>query len=364
MQKINVCICGGGSQGHISAGVIGSNSNFSVNVLTRNPDKWSKNFKTIDLNGNEYRSTINIITNNPDEIIPQCNIVLFCLPGYANRDVLMTIKNSLKPDCIVGSVFGGSGFFLEVFDVLGPEQKSFSLQRVPFTGRSLEYGKSALLKGYKSTLNVAVNNIEYPEKLTGILQDMFNTPVQLLSHYLTVTLSNSNPILHPVRMFVLFKDWTPDTYYSSIPYMYDTDWDDETSELWVECDNELRQIIEKIPINGNEIPTVLEYYGCRNISELTVKIQSIEPFKNVKPHMIKTDKGYSLDIHHRYFTEDIPYGLVLIKSFGEVLRVPTPKTDMIIAWAQRVMNKNFELNTKTIKSLLDNEKKIIKTNKF
>lgn len=30
---INVCICGGGSQGHISAGVIGSNPNYEVNIL-------------------------------------------------------------------------------------------------------------------------------------------------------------------------------------------------------------------------------------------------------------------------------------------------------------------------------------------
>ena len=53
-MKTTVCICGGGSQGHISAGVIGSNSDYSVNILTRRPSMWSHDFKTIDLDGREF----------------------------------------------------------------------------------------------------------------------------------------------------------------------------------------------------------------------------------------------------------------------------------------------------------------------
>jgi opine dehydrogenase len=351
MVKTTVCICGGGSQAHISAGVIGSNPNYCVNILTRQPEKWCHDFVTKDLEGKEYIAVLNEISNEPKEIIPQSDIILICLPGYAIRSVLLNIKDYVQSNSIIGCVFGGSGFFLEAFDIFGKSLKGFALQRVPFTGRSLEYGHSAILKGYKPYLKVATTNIENPKYIAELLQDMYNTPVHLLSHYLEATLSNSNPILHPVRLYVLFKDWTPDTFYSTIPFMYNADWNDETSELWVKCDDELRAIINRLPIKAQEIPTVLDYYECSGIKELTRKIQSIEPFKNVQPHMIETPQGYQLDIDHRYFKEDIPFGLVIIKSVAEYVGVSTPNIDLVLSWAQKVMGKKFKFNNSSFKEL-------------
>lgn len=349
MKKMVVCICGGGSQGHISTGVIGSNPKYTVNVLTRKPELWSHDFTTIDLSGKEYKASIHTISSDP-AIVAQSDIVLICLPGYAINEQLQRIKEYLSPRTIVGCVFGGSGFFIQVQKILGDTAKSFALQRVPYTGRVLEYGHSARLKGYKPYLKVAMMNIEGQDtnNIVNILEDWYSTPVYKLSHYLEATLSNSNPILHPCRLYVLFKDWMPDKVYKRIPFLYDTDWDDETSELWVACDNELREIIRKYPIDEKEIPSVLEYYGCSDTKQLTAKMQSIEPFKGVQPHMIKVEGGYKLDTEHRYFIEDIPYGLVLIKAFAEKVMVPTPNIDRVLEWAQRVMGKEYIINGRLV----------------
>lgn len=341
---INVCICGGGSQGHISAGVIGSNSNYCVNILTRKPALWSHHFKTIDLSGKEYSAQLSTITDNPAEIIPQADVILICLPGYAISDELNKIAPYVSEKSIVGSVFAGSGFFLDALKILGNKVKAFGLQRVPFTGRPLEYGHSARLKGYKPYLKVATLNIKAQDKLVDMLEDWYHTPVYKLSHYLEATLSNSNPLLHPCRLYVLFKDWTPDKIYQKIPYLYDTDWDDESSALWVACDDELSEIISHLPINKSEVPTVLEYYGCENVHQLTKKIQSIVPFKGVQPHMVEVEGGYKLDTAHRYFIEDIPFGLVLIKSFAEQVAVDTPHIDKVLGWAQNLMGKEYLVN--------------------
>ena len=341
---VNVCICGGGSQGHISAGVIGSNPNYNVNVLTRRPEQWAHDFKSIDLEGKEYRAHIDIITDNAADIIPKCDIVLVCLPGYANVSFLETIKEYLSPTTYLGGVFGGSGFFLAVQKVLGHNVPCFALQRVPFTGRPLEYGHSARLKGYKPYLKVGMMNIPDSERILNFLKEVYQVPVYKLSHYMEATLSNSNPILHPVRLYVLFKDWTPTKIYTHIPFLYGEDWDDESSQLWVDCDKELRQIINALPINGEEIPSVLEYYECEDVQALTHKIRSIKPFIGVQPHMIEMEKGYKLDGDHRYFIEDIPYGLVLIKSVADLCHVTTPKIDMVLSWAQTVMGKEYLIN--------------------
>lgn len=348
-KEIFVCVCGGGSQGHISTGVIGSRSGYTVDVLTRRPEQWSNDFVTVDLTGTEYRTVIRTISNDP-AIVSKSDIVLVCLPGYAIGDQLRKIKKYLSPETIVGSVFGGSGFFLQVRNILGEDTKSFALQRVPYTGRPLEYGHSARLKGYKPYLKVATMNIEGEEanNIVKILEDWYKTPVYKLSHYLEATLSNSNPILHPCRLYVLFKDWTPETVYKRIPYLYDDDWDDESSELWVACDNELREIIRRLPVDEKEIPSILEYYGCADTKQLTSKMRSIEPFKGVQPHMIQVEGGYILDREHRYFIEDIPYGLVLIKSFAESVRISTPNIDKVLEWAQRVMGKEYIVDGRLI----------------
>ena len=346
-DKIKVCICGGGSQGHISAGVIGSNPKYSVSILTRRPELWSENFETVDLAGKKYIAKLDIISSNP-AILKDNDIVLVCVPGYAIYDELNFIKEYVK-DKIIGSVFGGSGFFLEILRVLGENTPCFALQRVPFTGRVKEYGHSARLKGYKPYLKVGFMNIDKPleEKLIAIISDWYKTPVYGLSHFLEATLSNSNPILHPCRLFVMFKDWTPERFYNRVPFLYD-EWDDESSKLWVDCDEELRKIINKLPINQSEIPSILNYYQVNNIEELTEKIHSIEPFKGVQPHMIENEKGFKLDPHHRYFIEDIPHGLLVIKSFAEELGVNTPNIDGVLNWAQQIMNKQYIIGNKLL----------------
>lgn len=346
MKNLRICICGGGSQGHISAGVIGNNPKYDVNILTRRPHLWSHSFRTIDLSGKEYQAHLDQISDKPENVIPKADIVLICLPGYAIREELVKIAPYLSKDTIVGCSFGGSGFFLQLFDVLGPNVKGFALQRVPYTGRPREYGHTATLKGYKPYLKVATTNIDNPQQIVNILEDWYSTPVYHLTHWLEATLSNSNPLLHPCRMKVMFKDWTPEKIYNRIPYMYNTDWDDESSKCWLDCDNELRSVMSQLPMNINEVPSILEYYNCEDIHSLTLKMQSIEPFKTVKAHMIEVDGGYKVDSTVRYFTEDIPYGLLLIKAFAQLTKIQTPAIDNVISWAQNVMDKRYIIDGK------------------
>lgn len=342
---MRICICGGGSQGHISAGVIGSRAGNVVDVLTRRPSLWSHYFTTVDLTGKEYKATLNVITDNPAEVIPYADIVYVCAPGNAIADILRKIKPFVTERSIIGSSFGGSGFFLQLFSIIGPRVKAFALQRVPYTGRPKEYGHSATLKGYKPYLKVATHNIADANAIASMIQDWYETPTYPMSHFLDATLSNSNPLLHPSRLYSLFKDWTPDTVYTRVPYFYNYEWDDASSECWLACDNEMRAIMERLPMmNAKEVPGLLEYYECADAKALTRKMQSIEPFKTVLVHMYEVEGGYKLDSDMRYFTEDIPYGMLMVKAFAELVGVETPIIDTVLEWAQKVMGKRYVAN--------------------
>ncbi|MCS3234927.1 NAD/NADP octopine/nopaline dehydrogenase family protein [Phocaeicola vulgatus] len=55
----------------------------------------------------------------------------------------------------------------------------------------------------------------------------------------------------------------------------------------------------------------------------------------------KQKKGFLPDFKSRYFTEDFPFGLLIIKSIAEVLNICTPNIDKILLWGQDVLNKEY-----------------------
>ena len=49
---------------------------------------------------------------------------------------------------------------------------------------------------------------------------------------------------------------------------------------------------------------------------------------------------------YRYFTEDLPCGMIVIKGIAELAGVPTPMLDEVIMWSQGVMKQEFLVDGK------------------
>ena len=64
--------------------------------------------------------------------------------------------------------------------------------------------------------------------------------------------------------------------------------------------------------------------------------------------MLKTDDGFIPDFQSRYFTEDIPYGLLIIKSVAAITGTATPVIDTVITWAQEMMHKEYIVGGKLV----------------
>ena len=45
-------------------------------------------------------------------------------------------------------------------------------------------------------------------------------------------------------------------------------------------------------------------------------------------------------------TEDIPYGLVVIRGIAEIVGVETPNIDKVLLWSQEKMGKEYLVNSK------------------
>ena len=155
---MRICICGGGNLGHVCAGFL-ANRGHEVSVLTTKPECWSRTIEIVDPNGS-FNGQLSQVSSRPDEVIPQAEIVLVCLPGYAIHDELTKIKPYLSDDCKVGTIVSSTGFFFEAFKVLPTNIALFGFQRVPFISRIIEYGRKAELKGYKESLHAAIEQVD------------------------------------------------------------------------------------------------------------------------------------------------------------------------------------------------------------
>lgn len=336
---MKICICGGGNLGHVVAGFIAAQGQHEVRLLTRKPENWNHTLtiETPDKQHSILIGHLHCISDQPEEAIQGADIVLLCLPGFSIREVLLQIKDYLKPTTAVGSVVSSTGFFFQAKETLPNTNVLFGFQRVPFISRILIYGHSARLMGYKEHLHMAVENSEHPELLCDTFAQLLQTPVRLLDNFYEATLSNSNPLLHPARLYSLWKDWHYGIIYPKVPLFYE-EWTAEAAQLYINMDNELQELLLRLPIRKGSIPDVLHYYESTNASSLAWKLQSIQAFKGIKSPMKKIEGGYIPDLQSRYFTEDFPYGLAIVHRLTHEKGTPSPTIDAIYQWGMRMLD--------------------------
>lgn len=322
-----VCICGGGALGLVIASVLSHTREVSVCVLTAHPQQWSKSVEAVDSEGKVYRGVLEKVSDRAEEVIPQSDMVLLCLPGFLIEQSLKQIAPYLKNQAI-GSIVSSTGFFFQAHRILGSSASLFGFQRVPYIARVSEYGHRADLLGYKSQLYMATENL--PEDFEAMWAEWLQTPVAHLSNYLEASLSNSNPLLHPARLYGMWHDWRGETYKEQM--LFYADWDEYSSEVYIAMDDEFQNLCKKV---GVQIPSVLAYYESIDAVSLTRKLRSIMAFQTIKAPMRQTEKGWIPDFESRYFTEDFPYGLYIIKDLAVIHTIETPTIDMVLEWGKK-----------------------------
>lgn len=334
-NDMRICICGGGNLGHVVAGFLAAREDCVVSLLTRRPALWQQQLTISTPDGRQLVGRLERISSEPAEVIADADLVLLCLPGYSIQEVLLQICPFLKPRTPVGSVVCSTGFFFEAMERLSPDTPLFGFQRVPFIARTTTYGHSAALLGYKPQLSIAIEHALEKEPLRATIERLFRTPVQLLSSYYEASLTNSNPLLHPARLYTLWKDWHEGVVYDSQPMFYEM-WTEEASELLIALDCEFFHLLRVLPVREGSIPTILDYYESTDAASLTRKLRSIEAFKGILAPMKAVAGGFVPDFQSRYFTEDFPFGMRIIQQLARQHQVAIPMIDKVLMWGMNV----------------------------
>ena len=336
---MRIVICGGGGLGHTCAGVLSNHEGIIVDMLTNRPEKWDHNFKVNTPDKGTIVGKLDRISTKPEDLIPEADIVFFCLPAFLVEETIIKIKPFLKANTIVGAVFGCTGFFIFAHKHLSSTAKLFALQRVPYVSRVVEYGKEANLLGYRDKLIMAVENVDDRETFRQFVENGFGEPIELCDSFYEVTLSNSNPILHTGRLYTMWKDWDGKPYDRCS--LFYNEWTIEASQLEVEMDKEFFALLRKLNVSTKHIETLLEHYEATDAEGMTAKLRSIESLSTILSPMKQVDGGWIPDFKSRYFTEDFPFGLKTIYELANENDVQTPHINMVFRWGVELINNHI-----------------------
>lgn len=214
----------------------------------------------------------------------------------------------------------------------------------------------SLSQGGKQLNVVAVSPKEKFQRLNEIfLHDICMKPLgkgefaQACS-FLSLTLSVDNQIIHPSRCYGLWKrygGWWPSM--EDVPFFY-RDFDDLSAENIRRLDDDYTKVRDAVRKHFPELPfkymlSYLELERLSHTSENTDIKASLKESKQlglIKTPTFEGDDGKRLlDINCRFFTDDIPYGVLIAKWIAEELNVETPFIDELITWVQTVRGESF-----------------------
>ena len=285
-------------------------------------------------------------------------MVIFALPSFTHEMYFKALKPHLQPGVTIGAMPGEGGFDLCAIHVLGEEfcknSNLFALETLPWACRIVEYGKVVEVLGTKKEIELCVRGAKREvvvEALHGLIGRL--PAFDLADNFLEVTLMNINSVWHPTISYGFYRnkditepfDEPPLFYYGADEYT-----GDKLSKVSDEVLEIKKVLLEKYP--------GLSLDGLHHVKHwmLTSYGDDIGDKTSIYT-MLRTNKGYNGLTHpmrevemdgktkylpnfrYRYFTEDIPMGLVVTRGIAELAGVATPHMDEVIVWCQNMLEK-------------------------
>jgi hypothetical protein len=275
-------------------------------------------------------------TDNP-EIARRADIVIFCCPVSAYIPLLKKISRYVSPNVSLGTIFGQARFDKMVDYIFSENQPCFATPLIPWVCRATEYGTlvnnlgelmtPVAIRGNTNVVNLVLNNI-YTEK-PYLVDQMKRITFE------RQCLRPSNIIVHTALCYGRYVEGSTD------PYFYKN-----VSSLQGECldklDAERIQVVkaiikyDKVDVDTSTFIQTHETRGAfgENAAEVLRANECLQYIQVPDP----------IPYDHRFYTDDIPYGLCYMKYMAEKTGVNTPFTDSIIMWAQENMGKEYIKN--------------------
>ena len=243
---MKITIVGGGNIGTQFAVHCAEKGN-EVIVFTSVPEIYDGYIKIVDDRGIiTHEGNISLATNDPQIAFQNAELIMVTMPATMMESIAELIFEHSNNRAMIGVVPGNGGSECAFGKCIERGNIFFGIERVPAIARLVKKGRTVKSTGYRNELHVASLPKDRAHECAKLIENIFDIPCTVIPNYLNLTMTPSNPILHTTRLRVLFKDWKPGVVYNRVPLFYE-EWDDESSELLIACDEEIQQICRALP---------------------------------------------------------------------------------------------------------------------
>lgn len=343
---MNITIVGGGNIGTAMCSYIKETDEHFITIKTSKPERWSKTITYVDKeSGAAHDFELDCITSDPETAFANADIIVMTLPSFMIGDAIDEMEPFVKPGTMVGVVPGSGGCEFYCQELIDRGVIFFGFDRVPCVSRLETYGRKVVASKKAKTRAVAIPNSQ-SQRVAETFANVLHMEIEPLKNYLTVTFTPSNPIVHTSRLFAMFNDITPETHIPDQILFYGA-WDDVSSKTMLDCDAELHKIcdaLDELDLTG--VIPLSTHYEIDSVEGLTRKIRSIESMNAILSPLVKVGDDYRIDLGSRYFIEDFPFGLCILKGFAEIAGVEVPTMDAILRWYEKLGNKEYFVDGK------------------
>lgn len=338
---MKVTVIGGGNIGMCLVGEISRIKGYDVTLYTSTPEVFDKQIKVMDDEREiTYLSGSFLVTDDLEIAVRDADMILCTVPAFMRKSIIEKMENVIKESAFLGFFpgYGGAEYYCD--KLLKRGITIFAVQKVPYVARTKEKGKIAGLMSKKPSLFIAAMPKQQTDVISRIVEDMLLIKCHVLNNYMETTLLPGNPLLHTSGSYVFLKNYKEGDIFSSPIYYYQS-WDDECSRVICDFSDELHAICKKIPIDLSGVKTIQEYYEADTPEKLTAKFHTIPSFKPLLLPMKEVSNGYIPDFSSRFYIEDIPYGVCIIKALALLVKIKTPTIDTILNWYTKMTGKVY-----------------------
>jgi NAD/NADP octopine/nopaline dehydrogenase, alpha-helical domain len=371
LRKAVLAICGGGNAAHTLAVVCSQNFDGDVVWLTGSAEKAERLRQGV-FSEDGLRATgavaaradrVTRVSSDPAEVIPDADVVIIAVPAFGHAPILSRISPHLKESALVGAIPARSGFEFDATRLVSGLQPDgrraiFGLQTLPWSTRVQQPAKSVHVGVCKAQVLMATLPSNAAPDVALRLSDLLGIAVVATPSFLAMTLGNPGQVIHPGIMYGWFAGWSGATYGGEeIPLFY-AGVSDETGAVVEALSAEASAVARAIEARSQG---ALDCSGVHSIHDWlrtsypteTGDMTSVAtcfrtgPLQARKVPVREVSPGQFVpDFRYRYLSEDVPYGLAVVKGMAELAGVDTPRIDAVVGWTQEKLGKRYLVDGK------------------
>lgn len=341
---MNITIVGSGNAG-TTVGADLSLKGHTVTLLKTSDRLHNENFKrlqqthSVEMVENEACATakIHCVTTDYSEAMKDAELVIIYVQSNYHQDVIRKLSPYIKD----GQCFLIEPGYLSTCYFLQETQKDITIieaESSPIDCRIISPGKvQVLFRNVRNPFGV------FPKERTAHAKkvlDALKFPYTLTSNVVEAALHNPNLIVHTIG--AIFS--IPRIEYSRGDYwMYREVFTPHVWNVVESLDSEKMDVLERLGC-----PRLSYVEACKMRNSLDDQEDALAVFFDYA--MNSSPKGPDRP-DSRYITEDVPEGLVLLESLGEMLNIATPTCTGLINCASAAMKRDFRAEGKKIERL-------------